>query len=99
MPPPRLRGRCGFGEATFAGDRPSSHALVKSIVPVIRDPSKSVHSFATFSYDDLMILPPNFSGGHIRAVREGEWTFGLDASGLDYELYNIKSDPGQLDNL
>ena len=67
-------------------------------MPVIRDPSKSVHSFATFSYDDLMILPPNFSGGHIRAVREGEWTFGLDASGLDYELYNIKSDPGQLDN-
>ena len=25
--------------------------------------------------------------------------FGLDGSGLDYELYNIKSDPGQLDNL
>jgi arylsulfatase A-like enzyme len=84
-------------------ERPESYALGKSIVPVIRDPSKSVHSFTTFSYDDLMILPPSFPGGHIRAVREGDWTyavyFGLDGSGLDYELYNIKSDPGQLDNL
>ena len=37
------------------------------------------------------------------AIREGDWTyavyFGLDGSGLDYELYNIRSDPGQLDNL
>ena len=84
-------------------DRPESYAVGKSIVPVIRDPSKSAHSFTTFSYDDLMILPPNFPGGHIRAVREGDWTyavyFGLDGSGLDYELYNVKSDPGQLDNL
>jgi len=84
-------------------ERPESYALGKSIVPVIRDPAKSVHSFTTFSYDDLMILPPSFPGGHIRAVREGDWTyavyFGLDGSGLDYELYNIKSDPGQLDNL
>jgi len=50
-----------------------------------------------------MILPPSFPGGHIRAVREGDWTyavsFGLNGSGLDYELYNVKSDPLQLDNL
>jgi hypothetical protein len=25
--------------------------------------------------------------------------FGLEGSGLDYELYNIKNDPGQLTNL
>ena len=72
-------------------------------MPVIRDPSKSVHSFTTFSYDDLMILPPSFPGGHIRAVREGDWTYAVyfrpDGSGLDYELYNVKSDPGQLNNL
>jgi arylsulfatase A-like enzyme len=45
----------------------------------------------------------SWAGGHIRAVREGDWTyavyFGLDGSGLDYELYNVKSDPGQLHNL
>jgi arylsulfatase A-like enzyme len=84
-------------------EHPESYALGKSIVPVIRDPAKSVRSFTTFSYDDLMILPPSFPGGHIRGVREGDWIyaayFGLDGSGLDYELYNIKSDPGQLDTL
>jgi arylsulfatase A-like enzyme len=83
--------------------QPEASALGKSIVPVMRDPSKAVQSFTTFSYDDVLILPPSFPGGHIRAVREGDWTyavyFGLDGSGLDYELYNIKSDPGQLDNL
>ena len=50
-----------------------------------------------------MILPPSFPGGHIRAVREGDWTYAVyfrpDGSGLDYELYNVKSDPGQLNNL
>jgi hypothetical protein len=34
---------------------------------------------------------------------EDEWTyavyFGLDGSGLEYELYNRTTDPGQLDNL
>jgi arylsulfatase A-like enzyme len=84
-------------------ERPESYGLGKSIVPIMRDPSAAVKTFTTFSYDDLMLLPPGFPGGHIRAVREGDWTyavyFGLDGSGLDYELYNIKSDPGQLDNL
>jgi arylsulfatase A-like enzyme len=84
-------------------DRPESYGLGKSIVPIMRDPSAAVKTFTTFSYDDLMLLPSGFPGGHIRAVREGDWTyavyFGLDGSGLDYELYNIKSDPGQLDNL
>src|ERR1700731_2738543 len=48
-------------------------------------------------------LPPRTSGGHIRAIREGDWTyavyFGLDGSGLEYELYNIKNDLGQMTNL
>jgi choline-sulfatase len=56
-----------------------------------------------FSYDDVFFLPPGASGGHIRAIREGDWTyavyFGLDGSGLEYELYNIKNDLGQMTNL
>ena len=48
-------------------------------------------------------MPAGVPGGHIRAIREGDWSyavyFGLDGSGLDYELYNIKSDLGQLNNL
>ena len=56
-----------------------------------------------FSFDDLFFLPAGFPGAHIRAVRAGEWTyavyFGLDGGGIEYELYNIKSDPLQLKNL
>jgi hypothetical protein len=54
-----------------------------------------------FSFDDLFFVPASAAGGHIRAVREGDWTyavyFGLDGAGLEYELYNLKSDPGQHD--
>lgn len=83
--------------------QPESYALGKSIVPVMREPSTAVKSSAIFSFDDLFFLPPSFPAGHIRAIREGDWTyavyFGLDGSQLEYELYNLKSDPGQLDNL
>ncbi len=82
---------------------PNSFALGKSIVPVIKDPSGSVQDDTMFSFDDLFFLPAGFPGAHIRAIRAGEWTyavyFGLDGSGIEYELYNIKSDPLQLKNL
>jgi choline-sulfatase len=82
---------------------PESYGIGKSIVPVIRDPSQSVQDHTIFSYDDLFFLPPSASGGHIRSVREGDWTysvyFGLDGSGLEYELYNINNDLGQMTNL
>jgi choline-sulfatase len=62
-----------------------------------------VRDHTIFSYDDLFFLPASVAGRHIRAVREGDWTcavyFGLDGSGLEYELYDIKGDPGQLHNL
>jgi choline-sulfatase len=81
----------------------NSYALGKSVVPVMRDPSTSVHDFTTFSFDDRFFLPAGTPGGHIRAVREGDWTyavyFGLDGSGLQYELYDIKNDPGQMNNV
>jgi choline-sulfatase len=82
---------------------PQSYALGNSIVPVMKDPATHVQDHTIFSFDDLFFLPANIPGGHIRAVREGDWTyavyFGLDGSGLEYELYNIKSDPGELHNL
>jgi hypothetical protein len=62
-----------------------------------------VHDHTIFSFDDLFFVPASAPGGHIRAIREGDWTyavyFGLDGSGLEYEMYNIKSDPGQMQNL
>jgi choline-sulfatase len=82
---------------------PQSYAMGASIVPVMRDPKKSVQDHTVFSFDDLFFLPASTPGGHIRAIREDDWTyavyFGLDGSGVQYELYNIKSDPGQMDNL
>jgi choline-sulfatase len=84
-------------------DNPNSFAIGKSIVPVIRDPATQVQDHLLFSFDDSFYLPNNFSGGHIRGLIEGDWTyavyFGLDGSGLEYELYDRKSDPGQLNNL
>ena len=82
---------------------PESYGIGKSIVPVMRDPSQSVQDHTIFSFDDRFFLPASTPGGHIRAIREGDWTyavyFGLDGSGLEYELYNIKNDPGQMSNL
>jgi choline-sulfatase len=82
---------------------PESYGIGKSIVPVMRDPSQSVQDHTIFSFDDRFFLPASTPGGHIRAIREGDWTyavyFGLDGSGLEYELYNIKNDPDQMSNL
>jgi choline-sulfatase len=82
---------------------PESYSIGKSIVPVILNPSKAVQDHTLFSYDDVFFLPASASGGHIRAIREGDWTYAVyfsqDGSGLDYELYNIKSDSGQMNNL
>jgi len=75
----------------------------KSIIPIIRDPSKSVQDYTVFSFDDLFFVPSSTPGSHIRAIREGDWTyavyFGFDGAGVEYELYNIKNDPGQMTNL
>ena len=91
----------------------------------MQDPSKSVQDHTLFSYDDVFFVPPTAPGGHIRAMREGDWTyavyFSMDGSGwesekppgkpdtvkqslpqpaqLEYELYNIQSDSGQMSNL
>jgi choline-sulfatase len=80
-----------------------SYGIRNSIVPIMRDPSKTVQDHTIFSFDDVFFVPANAPGGHIRAIREGDWTyavyFGLDGAGLEYELYNIKNDPGQINNL
>jgi arylsulfatase A-like enzyme len=82
---------------------PNSYAIGKSLVPIIKAPATQVQDHLLFSFDDRFYLPPGFPGGHIRAIVEGDWTyavyFGMDGSGLKYELYDRKTDPGQLNNL
>jgi len=88
----------------LAGVRnPNSYAIGKSIVPVFSDPSRRTQDHLLFSFDDDFFLPYGFPGGHIRALIEGDWTyavyFGLDGGGVEYELYDRKTDPGQMTNL
>ncbi len=80
-----------------------SYGIGNSIVPIVQDPSKTVQDHTLFSYDDVFFVPASASSGHIRAIREDDWTyavyFSMDGSGIEYELYNIQSDPGQMNNL
>ena len=82
---------------------PNSFAIGKSMVPVMKSPATRVQDHLLFSFDDRFYLPSSFPGGHLRGMVDDDWTyavyFGLDGSGLEYELYNRKTDPGQLDNL
>ena len=81
----------------------NSYALGKSIVPVMTNPSLGIRQHTAFSFDDVFLMPANTPAGHIRAIREGDWTyavyFGMEGGPVEYELYNIKSDPLQLKNL
>ena len=61
-------------------------AIIKClIVPVMQDPSKSVQDHTLFSFDDVFFVPPTAPNSHIRAMREGDWTyatyFSLDGGG------------------
>jgi choline-sulfatase len=90
--------------ADLAGIPPDRRpGLGTSVVPVRRDPRASVQDSVLYSYDDVCYMPADTPGGHIRALREGDWTyavyFGSNGSGLDYELYELVNDPGQLVNL
>jgi arylsulfatase A-like enzyme len=62
-----------------------SYGIGKSIVPVMQDPSKTVQDHTLFSFDDVFFVPPSAPNSHIRAMREGDWTyaayFSLDGGG------------------
>lgn len=81
----------------------ASYGVGRSIVPVLRDPAASVQESVLFSYDDVFGLPAGAAGANLRALRERDWTyaiyFGLAGSGIEYELYDLKTDPLQMTNL
>lgn len=74
-----------------------------SIVPILKNKVESVQDSILFTYDDLFFLPENTPGSHIRAIREKDWVYAVyyseDGSNFEYEMYNLKKDPGQLNNL
>jgi arylsulfatase A-like enzyme len=90
--------------AELAGvPKPASGGIGRSMVPVLCDPSESVQDSVLFSYDDVFGLPAGAAGANLRALRERDWTyavyFGIDGSGIEYELYDLATDPLQLKNL
>jgi arylsulfatase A-like enzyme len=74
-----------------------------SIVPILNNTVDSVQDSILFTYDDTFFLPEDVPGGHIRAIRQGDWIYAVyyseRGSDFEYEMYNLKDDPGQLDNL
>ena len=74
-----------------------------SIVPILENKADSVQNAILFTYDDNFFLPTDVPGGHIRAIRQGDWVYAVyyseKGSDFEYEMYNLKKDPGQLHNL
>ncbi len=70
---------------------------------MLNDPERSVQDGILFTFDDVFGLSLDTPGGHIRALRTGDWTYAVyfDFVGgpFEYELYDLANDPGQLDNL
>lgn len=84
-------------------EKPNAYGVGRSVVPVLRDPSHSVQDSVLFSYEDVFGLPAGVPGANLRALRKGDWTysvyFGLDGGGVEYELYDLVTDPLQMRNL
>jgi arylsulfatase A-like enzyme len=74
-----------------------------SLVPVMNNEVESVQDSILFTYDDNFFLPEDVPGGHIRAIRKDNWVYAIyyseDGSHFEYEMYDLKNDPGQLHNL
>lgn len=89
--------------AELAGIKGGEFGKGVSIVPVIKDPTTSVQDSILFSFDDHFLLPADAKGGHIRAIREGDWLYALyfseNGGDFEYELYNLLADPGEMHNL
>lgn len=48
-------------------------------------------------------LPAGAAGANLRTLRERDWAysvyFGIDGGGIEYELYDLATDPLQMKNL
>ncbi|NDV23801.1 sulfatase-like hydrolase/transferase [Desulfovibrio sp. JC022] len=84
----------------------------KSLVPVMDNPVASVRDRAMFFTEDCESLFEGLLGiknvydtvaGKIRSIRYKDWMYAVyftnKGTKLEYELYNLKDDPGQLVNL
>ena len=84
----------------------------KSLVPIMQDPNNSVRDNIMFFTEDFECLFEKFFGkkkfyeimpGKIRSIRFEDWLYAVyftdKGTQLQYEMYNMTDDPGQLKNL
>lgn len=87
--------------ADLAGATPVG--VGRSFLPVLRDPAARTQEAVLFCFDDVFVLPPTQPGSHLRALRDGRYTyavyFGAAGAPFEYELYDNATDPLQLTNL
>jgi arylsulfatase A-like enzyme len=84
----------------------------KSLVPVMRDPKVRVRDNIMFYTEDLQYFFDQYLGmknafatipGKIRSIRFEDWLYAVyftdKGTKLQYEMYNLTDDPGEMTNL
>ncbi len=84
----------------------------QSLLPIMQDPNASVRDNIMFFTEDVEYFFEKFLGkknfyetmpGKIRSIRFEDWMYAVyftdKGTKLQYEMYNLSDDPGQLQNL
>ena len=82
---------------------PESYAIGKSIVPIIRDPSKTVQDHTIFSFDDLFFvlrttMPPRASSALSASDHAAVFAYILKANGFDSGATPLTAESAELKN-
>ncbi len=82
-------------EMTGQALRPDLHVDGKSLVPLLKGKAKEIHEAAYFHYPHRS----NQKGGPSSAIREGDYKLIVFLNDNKLELYNIKNDISETNNL
>ena len=91
--------------ASVAGASVPSSMVGKDLTPVLSGQATSVQDAVLYAYDDVFNLDDSQVATHIRAVRTAGNLYSIYFSEtspdvpMEFELYDLASDPGQLVNL
>ena len=91
--------------ATVAGAPRPAGIAGADLTPVLSGAEPSVQPAVLWAYDDSAGVPGNVAANHIRAMRTDGWMYAVyfseNAPGvpMEFELYDLSADPGELNNL